>query len=321
MPKKPVVMKRCIASLCCCVALLVATVAFGAGAIRVPDGNVTLENGYLDLSPTGKGVIFPDGTVQTTKATGVPGPPGAAGTNGVDGKTLLSGTSDPAAGTGANGDFYINTASNKIFGPKAGGIWPAGVSLVGATGPAGANYTSPKAPVLATGQQTTYAEGDDGNWKSGAVVSGSRFTDNLVNGVSNGTVTDNLTGLIWLKNANCSATLGGVANTGTGLTWANALTWSNNLASGSCGLTDGSIAGQWRLPNRKELMSLGDLSKYNPALPTGHPFISVQSYLYWSSSSYSSDTTNAWVVYMVGGNVVSYDKSSNFYVWPVRAGQ
>jgi hypothetical protein len=30
---------------------------------------VTLENGYLDLSPTGKGIIFPDGSVQTTKAT------------------------------------------------------------------------------------------------------------------------------------------------------------------------------------------------------------------------------------------------------------
>jgi hypothetical protein len=39
-----------------------------------------------------------------------------------------------------DGDFYINTATNTLFGPKAGGAWPSGVSLVGptgATGPAG----------------------------------------------------------------------------------------------------------------------------------------------------------------------------------------
>jgi hypothetical protein len=47
-----------------------------------------------------------------------------------------------------NGDFYINTATNTLFGPKANGTWPAGVSLVGpqgiqgvagATGPQGAS--------------------------------------------------------------------------------------------------------------------------------------------------------------------------------------
>jgi uncharacterized protein (TIGR02145 family) len=33
-----------------------------------------------------------------------------------------------------NGDFYINTATNTLFGPKANGTWPAGVSLVGPQG-------------------------------------------------------------------------------------------------------------------------------------------------------------------------------------------
>ena len=58
---------------------------------------------------------------------------------------------------------------------------------------------------------------------------GVRFTDN-----GDGTVTDNLTALIWLKNANCF----GPPN------WATALSDANTLANGSCGLSDGSSAGQ-----------------------------------------------------------------------------
>jgi hypothetical protein len=257
-----------------------------------------------------------------TGATGLQGSQGqsgAAGTNGVDGKTLLSGTSDPAAGTGNNSDFYINTASNKIFGPKAGGIWPAGVSLVGPQGVAGANYTLPRAPVLATGQAKSYAVGDDGDWMPGASLPATvRFVDLL-----DGTVKDNLTGLIWLKDANCAATLGGVAKTTT-LTWANALTWSNNLVGDNtvCSLNDGSTAGQWRLPNRKELMSLVDLSKFSPALPSGHPFgTSVQSSYYWSGSTVFSDTASAWNVVMYDGYVISNVKTGIGFVWPVRAGQ
>ena len=41
--------------------------------------------------------------------------------------------------------------------------------------------------------------GQDGEIKAGVAWPSPRFTDN-----SNGTVTDNLTGLIWLKNANCA---------------------------------------------------------------------------------------------------------------------
>ena len=161
--------------------------------------------------------------------------------------------------------------------------------------------------------------GQDGDKLKGAASPAPRFTDN-----GDGTVKDNLTGLIWLKNANCSANLGGVDNTGNGLTWADALTWSNNLASGSCSLSDGSTAGQWRLPSINELESLIDLSQYYPALPTGNPFSStVQSKFYWSGSTYSGGATYAWFVGMDDGFVDYYHKPFNhyFYVWPVRAGQ
>jgi len=54
------------------------------------------------------------------------------------GQTVLSGTATPpSAGTGSNGDFYINTNTWVIYGPKAAGAWPAGVSLVGPQGSQG----------------------------------------------------------------------------------------------------------------------------------------------------------------------------------------
>jgi hypothetical protein len=54
------------------------------------------------------------------------------------GKSLLNGIVDPGAGVGANGDMYINSATQKLFGPKAAGAWPAGVNLKGTNGAAGA---------------------------------------------------------------------------------------------------------------------------------------------------------------------------------------
>lgn len=63
---------------------------------------------------------------------------GADGSNGVDGKTVLNGTGAPSNGTGSNGDFYIDTAASFIYGPKASGTWPSGVSLIGPQGATGA---------------------------------------------------------------------------------------------------------------------------------------------------------------------------------------
>jgi hypothetical protein len=36
-----------------------------------------------------------------------------------------------------DGDFYINTTTHTLFGPKASGAWPTGISLVGPAGAAG----------------------------------------------------------------------------------------------------------------------------------------------------------------------------------------
>jgi len=143
----------------------------------------------------------------------------------------------------------------------------------------------------------------------------SRFTAS-----GNGTVTDNLTGLIWLQNANCFGNQ----------TWQSALNSANTLVGNNnsqCGLNDGSIAGDWRLPNIEELRSLVDLQRKNPSLPTGHPFSNVQSgtsydqsIRYWSSSNFYNNSIGAWTLEMYFGISQAINKTSGCYVWPVRGG-
>ena len=72
-------------------------------------------------------------------ATGQQGIAGTNGTNGLDGKTILNGNQDPTNSTGNNGDFYINTTTNLLFGPKTSGAWGSGIALVGPQGAAGVN--------------------------------------------------------------------------------------------------------------------------------------------------------------------------------------
>jgi hypothetical protein len=155
-----------------------------------------------------------------------------------------------------------------------------------------------------TGQDGEYQMGNNGvvdpsssnyrvpSWE------GERFTDN-----NDGTVIDNLTILIWLKDAN---SLSGSTN------WASALNYCNNLEAG--GHTD------WRLPNSNELRSLYEVGESNPALPDGHPFTGVQSSCYWSSTTLTAITSFAFFVDMNNGGLNPASKETSYYVWPVRGG-
>lgn len=117
-----------------------------------------------------------------------------------------------------------------------------------------------------------------------------RFIDN-----KDGTITDNQTRLIWFKDAKIGK-----------MNWNKAIDICKELGEG------------WRLPKIEELISLIDYSQYKPALPANHPFENVQSFGYWSITTYAFCTNHVWLVYMFDGQVGDFDKTNNYYVWPVQ---
>ena len=224
-------------------------------------------------------------------------------------------------------NWYVNVGANvtragfngMFTNPNGGsGIMFNTIDFNSTTGNnvSGANFTAydgsnPPANLTATGQTTSYVMGDDASLHQGVAWPATRYVDN-----QNGTVTDNLTGLIWLKNAGCFAPT----------VWANAISDVNQLASGACGLSDGSTAGQWRLPNLVELESMVDVSASNPVVMPGSPFTNVSSNYYWSSTAYfggQEGTTNAWVINFADGSYINDGKqnlmlTSNNAVWAVK---
>ncbi|MBF0592917.1 MAG: DUF1566 domain-containing protein, partial [Nitrospirae bacterium] len=94
-----------------------------------------------------------------------------------------------------------------------------------------------------TGQTTSYAAGDDGALQKGVAWPNPRFTVN-----SDQTVNDNLTGLVWTKDAG-TPTVGSCA--GGKMTWQAALDYVSCLNTANyLGYND------WRMPNVNELESL-----------------------------------------------------------------
>jgi len=259
------------------------TWGLNTGSVPVGATNVPGNNGALAITiPNG---LYSGSTTATASDTNLVSGNIRAGVPifGVTGATAVV---DTSSGTAAASDLV----SGKI-------AYVAGATITG---------TRPTIPVPKSGQTTFYATGDDGNLQKGYAFPTPRFTDN-----GNGTVTDNATGLIWLKNANCPGEI----------TWTTALNWSNTLANGSCGLSDGSTAGQWRLPNLRELQSLVVYNGNSPAVPSGNPFANVLANDYWVSTTYAYSTSNAWVVELYDGSQHEDVKTDTNNVWPVRGGQ
>jgi hypothetical protein len=131
----------------------------------------------------------PQGPAGPAGAPGPQGPAGVQGLTGPPGSAVLNGGSPPTLATGSIGDFYIQTTTNQIFGPKTSAGWGSGTSLTGppgATGPAGpagpqgppGNGTGPAGPpgpqgaAGANGQNTlvrTTAEPSGTNCATGGV--------------------------------------------------------------------------------------------------------------------------------------------------------
>ena len=140
----------------------------------------------------------------------------------------------------------------------------------------------------------------------------------------NGTVTDSLTGLIWLKNATCLPSSN----------WADAKKAAATLKNGDCMLTDGSSAGEWRLPTNKEWeATMAKAKGMNCSYPTltndagtecikagPSSFTDVESDYYWTSVPVEGGD-RVYFGDLDHGNILNGDSSLSQRVWPVRGGQ
>ena len=118
------------------------------------------------------------------------------------------------------------------------------------------------------------------------------FTDH-----GDGTVTDNVTGLMWQQE-----------NDDVGMDWWAALAYCESF----------DLAGHmdWRLPDIKELRSIVDNNRYDPAIDTTYfPGTYAE---YWSSSTNANNAENAWNVSFYAGRNPSYGKQYHKYVRCVR---
>lgn len=161
--------------------------------------------------------------------------------------------------------------------------------------------TLPGGRVPKTGQTAAYETGDDGYHRRGVELPDPRFT--VGDGIATNCVTDELTGLMWAIDASI----------GENLVWSDALLFCNNLIHG--GYND------WRLPNLRELQSLMDYGRVEPALPFEHPFANVLTVNYWTGTSHANNTGNAWTVRLSDGAVNDEFKTLSRMAWPVRGGQ
>ena len=241
------------------------TATGGNGQVSISRGSVSGATSYNIYWSTTSGV---------TKTTG----------------TKITGAISPYTHTGrTNGTtyYYVVTAVNS-YGESSESSQVSGTPTTG-------TVSLPK-----TGQTASYSTDDDGTLQKGVAWPSPRFT--VGTGAEADCITDNLTGLMWVKSPD------------TGGTWQQALDYANGLTL--CGYSD------WRLPNRKELRSLVNAEQSSTAtwLNT-QGFSNVQQSYYWSSTTYSFGTSLAWYIHMENGQVLSNLKTAYFSVLPVRAGQ
>jgi hypothetical protein len=274
--------------------------------------------------------------------------------NVVGGKVAIGGLPDASAplqvysksASGQAALFQINNVSNPnaaVYGTTSG----SGQAVFGknlGTGRAGhfqiVNLTSGASALVAETNGSGYAAEFLGNMRTTGTITFAdasaqttaktdcmgRYEDN-----GDGTISDCRTGLIWLKDANCLAnTVTTIDKSGGVLTLADAIAWTADLRDTICGLTDGSFFGDWRLPTKTEMMAMVSNAKKqgftHPALTNragtgiwtaGDPFNNVQSFYYWADST----TSYNWIVNMHNGYVYDGNRTSLYYVWPVRSGQ
>ena len=145
---------------------------------------------------------------------------------------------------------------------------------------ANAAYASNANVMVRLGSAADIYPSDRSGSKFVRCVRGTALTQGSFVNNGNGTISDNATKLMWQQQDDA-----------TQRTWANALAYCEGLSLAS--KTD------WRMPSRKELWTIIDPNRTNPAMNTG-VFLGVQPWYYWSATRYLSSAGA--VDGMYGGN-------------------
>jgi hypothetical protein len=215
--------------------------------------------------------------------------------------------------------YYAATTLTTVDDDLAAGNIKSGTTIFGVTG----TYETPPCNC------------DSGTiWDS--ANGGTRWCDN-----ADGTVTDLAEDLVsrpnpglclvWLKDARCSDPLLTITPSSATdfssfemytLDWIQAIQWTLELHGGTvsptCGLSDGSSRGAWRVPTSAELRAL-TMDPERIRSDSMGPFLNVPDAYVWSSSSSEIDTAEALFLRNAGGQFAK--KTFQRPVWPVRGGQ
>ena len=113
------------------------------------------------------------------------------------------------------------------------------------------------------------------------------------------TFVDEVTGLMWQDNAVAAETK---------MSWPEAVDYCDALK------LDG--YDDWRLPSVKELYTIVDLYREDPALIPGFRYRASKDY--WSATQTVGDRDDAWLVYFEDGQINHYSKTRNRNVRCVR---
>ncbi len=201
-----------------------------------------------------------------------------ANTSGIEGKSWED-AGNTCSGLNLGGTGWRLPTQQELLSTVNLGVWPT-TSLPGPQADAAPYWSS--TPVagsatdawgvdFSTGKSERYAQTDSYSVRcvKGSALPGPSLTDN-----GNGTVSDASTGLMWEKTGSATPAY-----------WQNALDYCTRRTTG--GYKD------WRLPNRRELLTITDYSLTGSVLPA---VFTPSTNLFWASTTYNTYSPYGWRV-------------------------